>query len=559
MKEQGNADETPARHVHIAAMLLLYAFSVAACGGGGAGVSTTPSAATSPEPEPAMTTTPHTIIPAPVSADLSETERFTLTDETQIIVDSGNADARRIGGFLAEIIGNTVETTPQVMDSGSENAGPNIRLTMQGADDLEGHEAYELVITSEGATLRAAAPAGLFYGVQTIRQLLPPYVEYTAAYQLPMWMPVGHITDAPRFEWRGAMLDVARHFHPPENVKRYIDLMALYKMNRLHFHLSDDQGWRIEIPGRPRLTSHGGSTQVGGGPSGWFSTAEWVDLVLYAQERFITLIPEIDMPGHTNAALASYPELTCDGTAPELYTGTEVGFSYLCVEKEETYAFVEDVVREIAAITPGPYFHLGGDEVHELTEEQYVHFMERAQDIVAAHGKRVVGWDEIAEVNLDLLPGTIVQVWRPQTDATSQAVREAIAAGAQVVLSPADHIYIDMKYDTTTVLGLAWAGYNDVRDAYDWDPAEYIPGVAEEDIVGVEAPLWAESLAEMSDIEFMAFPRLAGVAEIGWSPAAARSWPSYRERLGAHGARWTALGVNFYRAPEVPWQPLRNR
>lgn len=501
---------------------------------------------------------PHTVIPIPASVDLSTADTFTVTAFTQIVVDAGDAEGERIGRFLADLIGNTVATTPPVVEAGAEDVGPHIRLTRQGADAGMGAEAYDLVITSEDVTLTAAEPAGLFYGVQTIRQLLPSYVEYSAAYVLPMWMPAGHIADEPRFAWRGAMLDPSRHFIPPADVKRFIDLMALYKLNGLHIHLSDDQGWRIEIPGRPRLTEHGASTEVGGGPGGYYSTAEWSDLVSYAQERFITIVPEIDMPGHTNAALASYPEITCDGEAPDLYTGTEVGFSFMCVEKEETYEFIDDVVREIAAITPGPYFHLGGDEVHQLTEEQYVTFMERAQEIVAEHGKRVVGWDEIAEVDLNLLPGTVIQVWRPQTPATSEAVAAAVADGASIIASPADHIYLDMKYDSTTVLGLAWAGYNDVRDAYDWDPADLVPGVSEEGILGVEAPHWSESLASISDLEYMAFPRLAGVAEIGWSPAADRSWDEYRLRLGGHGPRWTALGVNFYRAPEIPWQSLTN-
>ena len=499
---------------------------------------------------------PHTIIPAPASVDLSPTETFTIADATQIVVDDGDTEAARIGRYLASIIGNTVDTAPTVVEAGAAGSGPHIRLTRGGEEGAADDESYNLEIQPETVTLTAPAPAGLFYGVQTIRQLLPGYVEYGAAYYRPLTIPVGQIADAPRFAWRGAMLDVSRHFFPPEDVKRYLDLMALHKLNRLHLHLSDDQGWRIEIPSRPRLTSHGASTEVGGGPSGFFTTEEWLDLVRYAEDHFITLVPEIDMPGHTNAALASYPELTCDGVAPELYTGTSVGFSYLCVENELTYAFVEDVVRDIAAVTPGPYFHLGGDEVHELTHEQYVQFMERAQAIVEEYGKRVVGWDEIAEVDLDLVDGAIVQVWRPQTEGTAEAVAAAVSEGASVVLSPADRIYLDMKYDSTTVLGLSWAGYSDVRNAYEWEPAEHIPGVPESSILGVEAPLWSESLDTMSDVEYMAFPQLAGVAEMGWSPADARDWDTYRLRLGAQGPRWTALGINFFRTPDVPWQYL---
>jgi len=216
----------------------------------------------------------------------------------------------------------------------------------------------------------ARTPAGLFYGVQTLRQLLPAAVEYSAAFPRPMRLPAARVVDAPRFAWRGAMLDVARHFIEAAEVKRFVDLMALYKLNRLHLHLSDDQGWRLEIRSRPNLTRHGGSTEVGGGPGGFYTQEQYADLVRYAQERFVTIVPEIDMPGHTNAALASYPELNCNGVAPALYTGTEVGFSALCVESEATYRWIDDVVREIAALTPGAYFHIGGEEGERLTHEQ---------------------------------------------------------------------------------------------------------------------------------------------------------------------------------------------
>lgn len=536
-------------------LFLAAAVSLSACSAPEAVVQEpAPDARTPDLPLPTAVSAPHTIIPLPASADLSPDETFALTEASQIVVESRDAEVERVARYLAALIGNTVETTPDVVAAGEEGTGPHIRFESGRGRTGASEEGYDLRITPEGVTLTASAPAGFFYGVQTIRQLMPAYVEYGAAYVRPLTMPTGRITDAPRFEWRGAMLDVSRHFLPPVALKRYMDWLALYKMNRLHLHLSDDQGWRIEIPGRPRLTEHGASTEVGGGPSGFFSTEEWADLIAYAEDLFITIVPEIDTPGHTNAALASYPELTCTGEAPELYTGTEVGFSYLCVEKEETYEFFDDVVREIAGMTPGPYFHLGGDEVHELTPEQYVQFMERAQEIVASHGKRVVGWDEIAEVDLGLLPGTIVQVWRPQNPETAEHIADAVAAGASLVLSPADRVYLDMKYDSSTVLGLAWAGYNSVQDAYDWEPTEYLSGVPEEAILGVEAAIWAETLDKIADVEYMAFPRLAGVAEIGWSPAERRSWNSYRMRLGAHAPRWTALGINFRRAPEVPWQ-----
>jgi hexosaminidase len=490
----------------------------------------------------------------PAVVELEPTDTFHLNDRTRIVVDPHNEEVARIGAFLAGLIGNSVETTPQVIEVDGDAPPGSIVLTLQGDVRDLGPEGYSLAITSSGATVMAAEAAGLFYGVQTLRHLLPASVEYTAAYPRPLYLPTGHVLDRPRFAWRGAMLDVARHFFRPDDVKRYIDLMALYKLNRLHLHLSDDQGWRIEIPGWPNLTSVGGSTQVGGGPGGFYTREEYADLVRYASDRFITIVPEIDVPGHTNAALASYPALNCDGVAPPLFTGTAVGFSSLCVEKEETYAFLDDVVREIAALTPGPYFHIGGDEVRELTEEQYARFMARAQQIVAAHGKRVVGWDEIAETSL--IPGTLVQVWRPQgSDSTSPALLSAVAGGATLILSPADRVYLDMKYDSTTDLGLSWAGYNDVRDAYDWEPTDLLPGVPDEAIAGVEAPLWSETLGTLADVEFMALPRLAGVAEVAWSTEASRDWSAYRLRLGAQVPRWTALGVNFFRSPLVPWSP----
>jgi hexosaminidase len=251
------------------------------------------------------------------------------------------------------------------------------------------------------------------------------------------------------------------------------------------------------------------------------------------------------MPGHTNAALASYAELNCDGKMRDLYTGIEVGFSALCVGKDVTYKFIDDVVREIAALTPTPYFHIGGDEVKTLTPQQYVQFIERVQKIVSSYGKHVVGWDEIAPA--ELWPTTVVQHWRPD-GAPAAAVRQ----GAKVIMSLANRMYLDMKYDNSTPIGLNWAANIEVRDAYDWDPATLVKDIPETALLGVEAPIWTETLANIRDVEYMAFPRILAIAEIAWSPAA-RDWESFRTRLAAHGRRLAALGVNFYRSPSVSW------
>lgn len=341
------------------------------------------------------------------------------------------------------------------------------------------------------------------------------------------------------------MLDVARHFFTVREVEQYIDLLAMYKLNVLHLHLSDDQGWRIVINSRPKLTAVGSLTQVGGGPGGFYTQQDYKDIVHYAQTRYITTVPEIDMPGHTNAGLTAYPELACSTRSPALYTGIDVGWSTLCVDKEETYAFVDDVVREISALTPGPYFHMGGDEVQTLTPEQYARFVERVETIVNKYGKQMIGWEEITKARIK--PTTLAQQWK------SDSARAALQYGAKLILSPAKKTYLDMKYTPATELGLDWAGVIDVSDAYDWDPALYMTGVTERDIIGIEAPIWSETLRNITAVEYLAMPRLAAIAEVAWTPQASREWQSFRSRLAAQAPRWRYLGVNYYRSPQIPW------
>jgi hexosaminidase len=480
--------------------------------------------------------------------DVTVGEAFEVTPQTPVVFQSGVPHLERIAHYLAQLIGATPVTPLPVSAALGPPPDGSIYLAL-AADPRGSAEGYELTVSPRRIDIVAREPAGVFYGVQTLRGLLPVAVEYVAARPRPrpFSVPAVRIVDAPRFEWRGAMLDVSRHFFGMAAVQRYIDLLAMLKINRLHLHLADDQGWRIEITRWPNLARHGGSTEVGGGPGGFYTQEDYTAIVRYAQERFITIVPEIDMPGHTNAALASYAELNCDNVAPPLYTGIEVGFSALCVEKEVTYQFIDDVVREIAALTPGPYFHIGGDEVKTLTAEQYRSFIERVQGIVESHGKQMIGWDEIAPVNL--LPTSIVQHWRPKS-----TPREAMDRNIKLIMSPAHRAYLDMKYHKETPIGLDWAGVIEVRDAYDWDPASLVEGVTEQSILGVEGPLWSETLGTMSDVEYLAFPRIAALAETAWSPQKHRRWDDFRVRLGTQAMRWVALGVNFYRSPDVPWR-----
>jgi hexosaminidase len=512
--------------------------ATAACG-----ASRTPTAGAPSKASVMATSGRPALIPWPASVTLNATERLEIAKDLVIEIAPGQKELDRIARDLARLLRPALDTTLAVNEAAAPSAGRTIRLEI-APGPTHGDEGYELAITTTGIRIIAGTPAGVFYGVQTLRQLLPESVELRGARPHTLFVATGRIVDRPRFVWRGAMLDVARHFFGVEDVKRYLDILALYKMNRLHLHLSDDQGWRIEIASWPNLTAHGGKTAVGDGQGGFYTKEDYADIVAYARDRFITIVPEIDMPSHINAALASYAELNCNNTAPALYTGIEVGFSAFCVEKDITYKFIDDVVREIAAMTPGPYFHIGGDEVKTLTPVQYRQFIERVQPIVTAHGKQVIGWDEVAHATL--LPTTVVQYWRPDASISP-------APGTKLILSPANKIYLDMKYHDATVLGLNWAGNVDVHVPYEWDPVKHLPNVGESSILGVEAPIWSETLVTMDDVEFMAFPRLPGVAEVGWSAQGDRRWDDFRTRLGRQAPRWSALGINAYWSPAIEW------
>jgi hexosaminidase len=465
-------------------------------------------------------------------------EGWTLSTLTHILDESDAPEVtphvQALAARLQEETGSPVE----FLAKSERDPMPGIRLSLKGNPAL-GAEGYELSIGAEAILLRANLPAGLFYGIQTLLQLFP------SRHSRPFRLPAVSIRDTPRFAWRGAMLDVARHFFGVQAVKRYIDLIAHYKMNRLHLHLTDDQGWRIEIKSWPRLTEVGGRTQVNGNGGGFYTQEQYKEIVEYARSRYVTIVPEIDTPGHTNAALASYAELSESEEAPHLYEGTEVGFSTLSINAAITYQFLDDVIRELAALTPTPYIHIGGDEARSTPEEDYKKFIKRIQQIVFSHNKIPIGWSEIGEAELD--PRTIAQHW---VGKSAQAAKEQ---GCKIILSPSNKTYLDMKYDASTPLGLDWAGTISVKDSYDWEPGSYLEGLEESDILGIEAPLWTETLGTMREIEYMAFPRLAGIAELAWSPKGQR-WEEYRQRLALHGSYMQALGINYYRSPDVDWK-----
>ncbi|UZH56670.1 beta-N-acetylhexosaminidase [Salinimicrobium tongyeongense] len=406
-----------------------------------------------------------------------------------------------------------------------------------------GEEGYQLKISEEGVMLKAASKAGLFYGIQTLRQMFPAQIESEG---LKGGVVLRHtsIEDKPEFGWRGTMVDVARSFFDLEYLKRHVDRMALYKMNRLHLHLSDDQGWRIEIKGWPKLTEIGGKSSVRRGRSGYLTQEEYKELQDYALERNITIIPEIDMPGHIYAALLSYPELNCDeysnltpkrAIPPAIFEDYNVGWSKFCLENPEIYKFVADVVEEMAEITKGPWLHIGGDEIED---PRYEEFVIKADSIVQSYGKTTIGWEEVtkAEVSSNL----ISQQWHGKV--------ESVVKDIKVIHSLCSGLYLDHANEPGQENTNNWCKKDGVslENTYNFD--NYNPNV-----LGVEAAVWSEYVLtdEMMDNRF--WPRAIAAAEVGWTKGSHRNYDDFAERLGKQGDRLRALDINFYRSPGVNW------
>ncbi|MCZ7418439.1 beta-N-acetylhexosaminidase [Verrucosispora sp. WMMA2121] len=487
------------------------------------------------------------VVPAPERVEPDAAADYLLAVDAVIRVSADPAAvavARQLAALLRPATGYPLPVT----DTTAPVPAGGIALVLTDEIAL-GAEGYRLDISTDGVRIAAGTAAGLAHGVQTLRQLLPAAVESATPVTERWVLPGGSILDRPRYPHRGAMLDVARHFFGVTDVLRVIDHLARYKLNRLHLHLTDDQGWRIAIDSWPRLATVGGAGAVGDAPGGYYTRADYQRIVGYAAERHITVIPEVDLPGHTNAALTAYGELAPDRAAPAPYTGTEVGFSYVDPASERTYDFVADVLGEIAALTPGRWLHIGGDEAFKVPAEVYAGFVDRTQRIVAGLGRDVIGWHQIAPAPHH--DGRILQWWG--TTGEDPVTAEAVRRGARLVLSPGNHAYLDMKYAPNTPIGHDWAGLIDVRRAYDWDPATHLAGVPAEAVLGVEAPLWTESVTTLAEIEYMLFPRLPAIAELGWSPRSTHDWDAFRRRLAGHGPRWATAGITYHRSAELPW------
>tara|TARA_R110000868_G_scaffold280326_3_gene540423 strand:- start:40410 stop:42029 length:1620 start_codon:yes stop_codon:yes gene_type:complete len=486
------------------------------------------------------------LIPRPLKI-VPTNSAFGLDQNTMIFTSQNSTGFTEVGEFLSEKIKWHTDLDIPVNLTTSPSTQRIIYINQSDSTAISSKEGYDLYITQDSIILNAKTAEGAFRGIQTIRQIIPETSNDTLS-ENKMWLiPTGKITDNPNFEYRGAMLDVARHFFSVEDVKKYIDLLAYYKINTLHLHLTDDQGWRIEIKSWPKLTEIGASTEVGGGPGGFYTQEDYKELVSYAAKNFITIVPEVDMPGHTNAASVAYPILNGNGKTPKVYTGTNVGFSTFDANKDTVYAFIDDVVREISAITPGPYFHAGGDESHVTKKKDYLHFVSKVDKIVKKYGKRMIGWDEIVHADIDT--NAIAQFWDNEKNA-----KLAVEKGLKVILSPGKKAYLDMQYDTLSKHGLHWAGYIPVDTGYVWTPERYVQGISKENILGVEAPLWSETISNIEELEYLAFPRMIGYSELSWSTEENRDWNNYKVRLGNQAPYLDKMNVKYYPSELIEWK-----
>jgi len=497
------------------------------------------------------------VVPAPVHLEPRDGAPFVMRDGVRLVT-GADPEAVAVGILLAGRIGRVCGFPVALVehDDGAPGA-VELRLVTDPADLVlpEGldpelmAQAYRIDATAERLVLSALTGTGLHLATMTLQQLVRREGETHL-------VDPCLVLDHPRFAWRGLALDVARHFFTVREVKSVLNVMAWYKLNVLHLHLTDDQGWRLDIASRPELTARSGGTAVGGDRGGFYTAADYAELLTYAAVRHIAIVPEIDVPGHVNAALHADGDLTPSGEAAPAYTGIDVGFSRLHVDLPGTEPFLRDVFGAVATMTPGRYVHLGGDEVLTMAPDEYAALVRSAAGHVAAAGKGVIGWQEVARVlpppdggleGLDV----IVQYWDEREGAAEVAA--AVARGARVLLSPASKIYLDMRYDADSPIGLEWAGHVEVRDAYEWEPLDVLPGVPADRVVGIEAGLWTETVRTAEDLFWLLLPRLVAVAEVAWSAQQRRDWDGFARRLAGQPRLWAEAGLRWYRSPQVPW------
>jgi hexosaminidase len=526
------------------------------------------------------------IIPQPVSV-VAGTGSFSLPADITIITGS-NPDVKKIAGLLSKTI-STATGNQAAIKEGSGVTSKSIFLSLSSDKSIP-KEGYRLKVTADGVSITATDPAGIFYGMQTLLQLLPKEIAGDKKVQREWTIPAVTIEDHPRFGWRGLMLDVSRHFFTKEQVKEYIDEMVRYKFNILHLHLTDDQGWRIEIKSLPQLTKVGAwrvnktgtfgrfSPPLPNEPKdygGFYTQEDIKEIVQYAKDRFINILPEIDVPGHSLAAIASYPELTSTPGTYAVNSGEQLMVwpgggqhfyglldNSLCPAKENVYDFLDKVFTELAQLFPFEYIHMGGDEtarnfweksddikalmkkenLKDLNEVQS-YFVKRVERIIQSKGKKLIGWDEILEGGL--APNAAVMSWRGMKGGI-----EAAKQGHEVVMSPTDFAYIDYMQGDGAIEPPVYATLR-LKKAYEFEPLP--EGVNASLIKGGQANLWSEQIYNMRTAEYMTWPRGFAIAEALWSPKEKRNWNNFVTRVEKEFERLDVAEIKY--APSM-YEPI---
>lgn len=491
------------------------------------------------------------IIPEPMKMTV-DGGSFTVSSTTAVKV-AGGEDFAQAADYLVKRL-STVTGSDIKKGASSGNV-----IIIARAAEL-GDEAYTLTVSEKNIIIAAGSGRGAFWGIQSLLQLMPPEIYGDRmAQRIELTVPCVTIKDEPRFKWRGMHLDVGRHLFPVEFIKKYIDLLALHKLNTFHWHLTEDQGWRIEIKKYPKLTEIGSIRESRADPSkeygGFYTQEEIKEVVAYAAERFITVVPEIELPGHSVAALASYPNLGCTGGPYHVRKRWGIAKDVYCAGNEQVYAFLEDVLAEVIELFPGTYVHIGGDEcpkdrwkvcpkcqakikkegLHNEHELQS-YFIKRVETFLNKKGRRLIGWDEILEGGL--APGATVMSWR----GTNGGIKSA-TMGHDVIMSPTSHCYFDYTYERLPL-----------ERVYSFNPVpESLPAEKQKHIIGAQGNVWTEGMPDGKRVEFMAFPRGCALAEVCWTPLERKDYASFQKRLAHHLTRLDAMDVNY--SDPFPSQP----
>ncbi len=506
------------------------------------------------------------IIPQPVSVK-ETTGNFIIGKKTKIYIDSSNNSLKKIGEMLSAQLKLETGFDISVNEKFGNSMKDAIILTQNDAADTLGSEGYNLSVSPEQIVIKSLQPAGVFYGMQTLFQLLP--VKSEALNKERYIIPGVAIIDKPRFGWRGMMLDVGRYFYSVDFIKKYIDYLAMHKMNTFHWHLTDDQGWRIEIKKYPKLTQIGAwreatqydraTSQIDQNPHGGYYTQDQIrEVVAYANDRFVNIVPEIEMPGHSLAALVAYPELSCTGGPFKIPLYWNIQKDVYCAGNEQTFEFLKNVLTEVADLFPSPVIHIGGDECpkdrwklchkcqarmkaeglkdeHELQS----YFIRRIENFLLSKNKRIIGWDEILEGGL--APNATVMSWR--------GIKGGIEAARQhhdVVMSPTDYAYFDYYQGEPYLEPVAFGGLLTLEKVYSYEPVPAELNAKEALFIkGVQANVWSEFIHSPEKIEYMSFPRAAALAEVGWTDPKLKNWDDFKRRMVMQYKRYESAGINY--------------